>query len=297
MREISLLKSLSDEPYFVKILDVIKDDSHKDKLIYCIFEYCSSTLAKFFFKQSKPIPLETIQRMMNQLLTAVDTMHGRLILHRDIKPDNILLDKDGNIKIADFGLAKKASFMQRRKSNTIVSLWYRAPEIVLGSEDYLLGVDIWSIGCIFAEFFTLKPVFQVRNETEALERAFKILGSPTESNSGHLFKLKKYNDLCTHIPHFEIHPLKHYFSMIDNPLALDLLSGLLALDPRNRITAKEALRHDFFKPVSRREQLGLFDRLNNMTNSGTSQQGTTNHNGGGRLGQQAQKFAVGAGMR
>jgi serine/threonine protein kinase len=98
MREISLLKSLSDQPYFVKILDVIKDDSHKDKLIYCIFEYCSSTLGKFFAKQNmKPVALEKIQSMMKQLLTAVDIMHGKMILHRDIKPDNILLTKDGNI--------------------------------------------------------------------------------------------------------------------------------------------------------------------------------------------------------
>jgi len=95
MREISILKSLSDEPYFVKILDVIKDDSHKDKIIYCIFEYCNSTLGKFFMKQQKTVPLERIQTMMKQMLTAVDIMHGKMILHRDIKPDNILLDKDG----------------------------------------------------------------------------------------------------------------------------------------------------------------------------------------------------------
>lgn len=95
MREISILKSLSDEPYFVKILDVIKDESHKDKIIYCIFEYCNSTLGKFFMKQQKSIPLERIQFMMKQMLTAVDIMHGKMILHRDIKPDNILLDKDG----------------------------------------------------------------------------------------------------------------------------------------------------------------------------------------------------------
>lgn len=95
MREISILRSLSDESLFVKILDVIKDDSHKDKIIYCIFEYCSSTLGKFFMKQSQKVPLEKIQSMMKQLLKAVDIMHGRMILHRDIKPDNILTDKEG----------------------------------------------------------------------------------------------------------------------------------------------------------------------------------------------------------
>lgn len=172
MREISLLKSLTNYPQFVKMLDVIKDDSHKDKIIHCVFEFCQFTLSKLFSRQKqaqKPFPLEKIQEMMRTLLTAIDIMHSKLILHRDIKPDNILIDSQGKLKyvitfvgglkIADFGLAKKASFMQRRKSNTIVSLWYRAPEIVLGSEDYLLGVDIWSIGCIFAEFFTLSPVF------------------------------------------------------------------------------------------------------------------------------------------
>lgn len=96
--------------------------------------------------------------------------------------------------MADFGLAKKASFMQRRKSNTIVSLWYRAPEIILGSEDYLLGVDMWSMGCIFAEFYTLKPVFQVRNEFEALDRAFTILGTPNKEHSAHLLDLSRLRE-------------------------------------------------------------------------------------------------------
>ena len=94
----------------------------------------------------------------------------------------------GFLKLADFGLAKKISFLQRRKSNTIVSLWYRAPEIILGSEDYLLGVDLWSLGCIFAEFFTLRPIFQVKDEKEALSWAFKILGSPSESHCPHLLQ-------------------------------------------------------------------------------------------------------------
>jgi serine/threonine protein kinase len=95
-----------------------------------------------------------------------------MIMHRDIKPDNILIDANGKLKLADFGLAKKASFLQRRKSNAIVSLWYRAPEIILGSEDYFLGVDMWSVGCIFGELMSKSPIFMYKNDTEMLNKIF-----------------------------------------------------------------------------------------------------------------------------
>lgn len=126
-------------------------------------------------------------------MDAVDQLHGRMMLHRDIKPENILIDQNGTLKLADFGLAKKASFLQRRKSNSIVSLWYRAPEIILGSEEYLLGVDMWSLGCIFAEFMQEKPIFYCRNDEEVLTKVFKMLGTPNQDHCAFLTKLPKYS--------------------------------------------------------------------------------------------------------
>ena len=165
--------------------------------------------------------------------------------------------------------------MQRRKSNTIVSLWYRAPEIILGSEDYLLGVDIWSVGCIMAEFFTMKPVFEAKTELEALDRAFKILGYPNREHSPHLLDLPKLKNFPT-LVHHPIQSISAYFNQIENPMALDLLSKLLALDPRDRITAKEALRHDFFKPLSHKEEMAMTDRFRNTkTKYGSSMANST----------------------
>ena len=95
--------------------------------------------------------------------------------------------------MADFGLAKKASFLQRRKSNAIVSLWYRAPEIILGAEQYFLGVDMWSVGCIFAECLSKKPVFMCRSDDEVLAKVFYLFGAPSEDHCKAMASLPKYH--------------------------------------------------------------------------------------------------------
>lgn len=115
--------------------------------------------------------------MLKELLSALDCMHSRMILHRDVKTDNILVTSDGHIKLADLGLSKKTTF-GRRNSNAIVSLYYRAPEIIIGSDDYFFGVDIWSAGCVFADLLTCNYLFQATSEKDAIARIFAILGTP-----------------------------------------------------------------------------------------------------------------------
>lgn len=240
-----MLKQLNEYPCFVKLLDVLEEIDGKKNQIHCVFEFCEGTLFQRLAKRNEPLNIIQIKAIMIQLIDAVDVLHGKMFLHRDIKPENILIDKNGALKLADFGLAKKASFLQRRKSNSIVSLWYRAPEIILGSEEYLLGVDMWSIGCIFGELMQTKPVYYCRSDHEVLERVFKMLGTPNETHCSFLTKLPKFSNF--RFTRYEKPvSLKEFFPAA-TPLALDLLSKLMALDPKDRITAKEAMNHPFFK--------------------------------------------------
>lgn len=111
MREISLLRQLVHHDQFVKLLDILEDDQGTSKSIHCIFEFCEKVLANELNKRNCPLPKDQARKLIKDLLIAVDVLHGKMIMHRDIKPDNILIDKSGRLKLADFGLAKKASFL------------------------------------------------------------------------------------------------------------------------------------------------------------------------------------------
>jgi serine/threonine protein kinase len=221
MREISLLRQLVNHEQFVRLLDILEDDQGTTKNIHCIFEFCEKVLANELNKRDKALPEDKARRIIKDLLVAVDVLHGKMIMHRDIKPDNILIDSSGRLKLADFGLAKKASFLQRRKSNAIVSLWYRAPEIILGSEDYFLGVDMWSVGCIFAELMAKRPIFMCRNENEVLSRVFQLLGTPSDKHCSMYLSLPKWKKGMW-VDQAPPGQLRQYFTDA-SPQAMDLL--------------------------------------------------------------------------
>jgi len=154
IREISLLKELR-HPNIVRLYDLM----HQEKKLTLVFEYLDSDLKKFIDTNNGQLDAMTVKRMMLQLLRGVAYLHSRRVLHRDLKPQNLLINKRAELKIADFGLARTYGVPVRSYSSEVVTLWYRAPDVLLGSKQYTSSIDIWSVGCIFAEMVTGAPLF------------------------------------------------------------------------------------------------------------------------------------------
>jgi serine/threonine protein kinase len=169
IREVSLLKEL-DHPNIVKLYDVI----HEEKKLTLVFEYLDMDLKKYSDDRGGNIDKETIRSFLYQLLQGVAFCHERRVLHRDLKPQNLLINKKGELKLADFGLARAFGVPVRSYSHEVVTLWYRAPDVLLGSRKYSTPIDIWSAGCIFGEMATGRPLFPGSSTLDQLIRIFKV---------------------------------------------------------------------------------------------------------------------------
>ncbi|KAB7507948.1 Cyclin-dependent kinase 2 [Armadillidium nasatum] len=239
LREISLLKEL-DHDSIVRLLDVV----HAEKKLYL-------DLKKLFDAGPKEgLPLNLVRSYMHQLLDGIAFCHSHRILHRDLKPQNLLIDNEGSIKLADFGLARAFGLPVRAYTHEVITLWYRAPEILLGSKSYCISVDIWSLGCIFAEMMTKKPLFPGDSEIDQLFRIFRILGTPTEKDWPGVSLLP---DFKSSFPRWEIDStqvIKRLVSRLDEE-GQDLLIQMLTYYPRQRISARSALNHPFFRDVKK----------------------------------------------
>lgn len=178
IREISLLREMRNEN-IVELLNIVHSDNHK---LYLVFEFLDLDLKKYMeaIPQNVGLGADMIKRFMSQLVQGTNYLHAHRILHRDLKPQNLLIDKEGNLKLADFGLARAFGVPLRVYTHEVVTLWYRSPEILLGGRQYSIGVDIWSIGCIFAEMVTRKPLFPGDSEIDEIFKIFRLLGTPDE---------------------------------------------------------------------------------------------------------------------
>ena len=244
IREICVLKEL-DHPNVVKLLDVV----HSDLKLYMIFEYLDQDL-KRFMDDFEPVPgcpglpEKMAKSYLQQLLEGIAYCHTHRVLHRDLKPQNLLLDKFGVIKLADFGLARAFSVPQRSYTHEVITLWYRAPEILLGAKTYSMAVDVWSLGCIFAEMILKRALFPGDSEIDQLFRIFRTLGTPDETVWPGVTKLPDFKPV---FPRWEaVCPSKVLTGDVSDG-AKDLFKQLLIYDPQKRLSARDALAHPYFR--------------------------------------------------
>ncbi len=184
---------------------------------------------------------------MYQLLKGVEHIHNNKVFHRDLKPQNLLISNDKIMKIADFGLARNFGIPVKNYTHEVVTLWYRSPEVLLGSRNYNITIDTWSIGCIFAEMITSKPLFDGNNEQEQLKRIFRIRGTPDEHNYPKISELPDW--INSSFDYSEGIRLKEGIPNIDD-CGVDLLDKLLQINPDKRISIADAINHDYFKDLS-----------------------------------------------
>ncbi|CAG0920769.1 unnamed protein product [Notodromas monacha] len=245
IREISVLKELQ-HPNIVRLLDVLM----QEKKLFLVFEFLSMDLKKYLDLLPKDGGMDpvVIKSYCFQLLQALLFCHKRRILHRDLKPQNLLIDNLGTIKMADFGLARCAGVPLRVYTHEIVTLWYRAPEVLLGCPRYSDAVDIWSVGCIFAEMFLKKPLFQGDAEIDQLFRIFRMLTTPTEESWP---GVTSFPDYKAHFPTWTENTLEKTLSSRMPPAAIDLLKETLVYNPVRRISAKAACKHPYFADLDK----------------------------------------------
>lgn len=251
LREVSILRSL-DSPYVVKLEEVVHTEARSGSpVLFLVFEFLDHDLKQFMitkYGKGRGIDPQLAKEFCFQILLGLRYCHASSIMHRDLKPQNLLIDvKSRTIKLADFGLGRVYSLPVGKYTHEVVTLWYRAPEILLGTKQYSTGVDIWSVGCILAEMVVGRPIFCGESEIEQLLAIFRILGTPTagtwqgvsELRDWHEYPQWKAQDLKTAIPGL---------SALGKD-GIELFAKMVQLSPKKRISALDALKSPYFDDI------------------------------------------------
>lgn len=240
LREISVLRNLKHKN-IVELKDVVQSEGR----LYLVFELVDKDLKKYMESCDGPIQPQLIKSFTHQLLLGLEFCHTHAVMHRDLKPQNILVARDGSLKIADFGLARAFVPPIRPFTHEVVTLWYRPPEILLGCKTYALPVDMWAVGTILVEMATKRPLFPGDSEVDELFKIFRILGTPDENTWPGVTRLNDWND------GFPIWPPLYLgkFCGSLSEAGIDLVQKLVTLDPRSRLNAHESINHPYFSDM------------------------------------------------
>ncbi|XP_014280812.1 cyclin-dependent kinase 11B [Halyomorpha halys] len=247
LREINTLLK-AQHPNIVTVREIVVG-SNMDK-IFIVMDYVEHDLKSLMetmkSKKQAFIPGE-VKCLMQQLLRAVAHLHDNWILHRDLKTSNLLLSHKGVLKVGDFGLAREYGSPLKHYTPIVVTLWYRAPELLLCTKEYSTAIDMWSVGCIFAELMTMEPLFTGKSEQDQLNRIFKTLGTPNERIWPGYSKLPAVQRMT--FTEFPVSVLRSRFSVPPTECGFNLLNGFLTYNPATRLAAEAALGHEYFKEV------------------------------------------------
>jgi cyclin-dependent kinase len=244
IREISLLKELNHRN-IVKLCDVL----HTPKKLTLVFEFIDQDLKKLIdTTNGVGLDIKLVKSFLYQLIKGMEYIHKHKVLHRDLKPQNLLITKDNVLKIADFGLARGYGIPVKNYTHEVVTLWYRAPDVLLGSKTYGTTVDLWSIGCIFAEMVTGKPLFMGKSEPDQLKKIFKVRGTPSDDYCGSLRELPEWGVNDNVFDNYDECDIRKHVPNLDED-GIDLLMKFIQLEPEKRISCDEALKHPFFNDV------------------------------------------------
>eukprot|EP00826_Nyctotherus_ovalis_P045483 TRINITY_DN503_c0_g1_i8.p1 TRINITY_DN503_c0_g1~~TRINITY_DN503_c0_g1_i8.p1 ORF type:complete len:301 (-),score=77.38 TRINITY_DN503_c0_g1_i8:231-1133(-) len=240
LKEISLLRKVH-HPNIVKLHDVLIVGEE----LSLVLEYMPYNLKEYLERFGKTLGDIEKRILLYQIISGVAYLHSKTILHRDLKPCNILISKNGIPKIADFGLGRRYTIPVGTYTHEVATLYYRAPELLLGTSEYSTPVDVWALGCIFAEVFSGCVLFRGDSEIGQLFAVFRALGTPSEEVWGGVTRLRDYK--CT-FPQWKKTDLAKMCPSIDSD-GIDLLEKMLRYDPVRRITPSKALKHPFFRAI------------------------------------------------
>lgn len=261
LREIKMLR-LIDHPNCIKLHDVIIGES---QTIFLVFDYCEHDLGTLLQTKMMRFSESEVKTLTMQLLQGLSYIHSLNIIHRDIKLSNLLYNNRGQLKICDFGLARIAT--ENNMTNNVVTLWYRAPELLLGCTSYNSSIDIWSCACIFAELYLERPIFPGNNVADQIRIIFSCLGAPRISiwPTVELLPLVQQGlvNLRQEQLKFQFNNLRIIFPMISD-YGLELLLQLLAYDPTKRLTAEAAFNQQYFSSTPMPQNLYLMPTFRSL---------------------------------